>query len=188
MDVDRFLKASVDLYYSAPGFFNYSIPILIGGYLGFLWAGYGFGKWVQQSEIAGLKATNDAGKAQNDALKAQNDVGKERAIVMEERLKLAKEQQDISTKEAAALKNELGKLKGQIESRAPQLELQNSTSVIEGNLNRLIGASTAASHYLGHVSTGFDENGRLTWRPIRPDEEEKLLGLKPKTGAPSPKR
>ena len=159
MDVDKFLKASVDLYNLAPGFFNYSVPLLVGGYGAFLWSGYGFGKWVQQSEIAGLKAANDAGVAQNEALKAQNDIGKERAVVMEERLKLAKEQQDISTKEAAALKEELEKLKRQIESRAPQFELQNSTSVIEGNLNRLIGANTAASNYLGPVSTGFDEKG-----------------------------
>jgi hypothetical protein len=85
MDVDRLLKASVELYYSAPGFFNYSVPILVGGYIAFLWAGYGFGKWVQQSEIAGLKATNEAGKAQNDALKTTNDVLKERSGVLEER-------------------------------------------------------------------------------------------------------
>jgi hypothetical protein len=183
MDVDKFLKASIDLYYSAPAFFNYSVPILVGGYIGFLWAGYGFGKWVQQSEIAGLKAVNDAGKAQNDALKSQNDIGKERALVMEERLKLAKEQQDISTKEASALKAQLEKLKAQIQSNAPQLELQNSTSVIEGNLNRLIGANTAASEALGYISIGFDGEGRLKWRPIRPDEEEKHFGRKPQARA-----
>lgn len=112
-------------------------------------------------------------------MKAQNDIGKEKAGVMEERLKLAREQADISAKEAAELKGQLEKLKVQIQSRASQLELQTSTSVIEDNLSRLIDANTATSGYLGHVSTGFDEKGSRKWRPIRAEEAEKLLGRKP---------
>jgi hypothetical protein len=166
-----FVTAILDLYRLVPSFILWVIPTLVAGYVAFLWSGYALGKWVHQAEIAGLRSANDAAKAQNEALKAQNDVGKERALVMEQRLMLAREQQDISTKEATALKEQLEKLNAQIRSQASGFELQASANVIEGNLNRLMGANTAASEILGHISTGFDEKGQLKWRPIRGDEK-----------------
>jgi len=176
MDVDKFLKASVELYYSAPTFFNYSIPILIGGYVAFLWAGYGFGKWVQQSEIAGLKASNDAAKAQNDALKAQNDIGKERAGVMEERLKLAKEQADDAQGTVKELETEVDDLKSKIEANASSGEISNGLKRVRITTSRAIINSSAVSDTLsprGLIGGGILIKPRLGPSPYaRPPEEQ----------------
>jgi hypothetical protein len=148
MDVDKFLKASVDLYYSAPGFFNYSVPLLVGGYIAFLWSGYGLGRLVQKSEIDGLKATNEAGKAQNDALKAQNDIGKEKAGVMEERVKLAKEQVDDAKKKIEELKAEITQLKIKVDRKAPAAEVAAAFAHADLKASNILEANNAISSIL----------------------------------------
>lgn len=146
-----------EFYLSAPTFFNWAGPLLFVGISGVIWFAYWLGGKFADSEINGLKA---------------------QALVLDQRFSFAREQADLSTREATGLKAQLDSLKGQIEGHAPVPELQNSTSLIEVNLIRLIDANTAVSKSLGHVSTGFDSQGRLTWRPIRSDEAEELLKCK----------
>jgi hypothetical protein len=148
MDVDKFLKASLDLYYSAPGFFNYSVPILVGGYIAFLWSGYGIGKWVQQGEISGLKAASEAGKAQNDALKSTNDVLKEKVGVLDERVKLAKEQADKAKQEAEEFKAEADELRRKLEANSSRDELKRAFMHLDVKAANVLAANNAVSSTL----------------------------------------
>jgi chromosome segregation ATPase len=107
--------------------FKYSVPILVSGYFGFLWSGYGLGKWAQQGETAALKATIESSKAQNETAKAQNEslrtineVLKEKMGVFEERLKLASDQAEKAKKEAEELKAEVEKLERRLEADATE--------------------------------------------------------------------
>lgn len=149
-----FLTKGAEFYLSAPTFFNWAGPASAVGIGGVIWLAYWLGGKFADSEINGLRA---------------------QALALTQRVNFAKDQAEISTEEAAGLKARLDTLNKQIVRRATPMELQNSTSLIESNLVRLIGANTAASESLGHVSTGFDAQGRLTWRPIRPDEADELL-------------
>jgi hypothetical protein len=149
----NFLTKGAEFYLSAPIFFNWAAPLLLAGIGGIIWFAYWLGGKFADSEINGLKA---------------------QIAALDQRFNLAKDQTAISTKEATESKAQLERLKQQIENHAPLESLQNSTSLLEGNLIRMISANTAASESLGHVSTGFDEKGRLIWRPIRPDEEHLL--------------
>jgi hypothetical protein len=151
-DLQNFLTKAAELYLAAPLFFNWAAPIVVAFISGLVWLAYWLGGKFADSEINGLTA---------------------QALVLNQHVSFAKDQAEISAKEATGLKETLNE---QITRRATPIELQNSTSLIEGNLARLIGANTAASESLGHVSTGIDAQGRLTWRPIRPDEANELLG------------
>jgi hypothetical protein len=154
-DFQNFVTKAAELYSAAPLFFNWAAPIVVAFISGLVWLAYWLGGKFADSEINGLTA---------------------QALVLNQHVSFAKDQAEISAKEAAGLKARLETLNEQITRRATPVELQDSTSLIEGNLARLIGANTAASESLGHVSTGIDAQGRLTWRPIRPDEAEELLG------------
>lgn len=151
--VTNFLTTGALFYLSAPTFFNWAVPLLLAGIGAIIWVAYWLGGKFRDSEINGLKA---------------------QLAAIDQRFNLAKDQTAISTDEATASKARLELLKRQIENRAPMESLQNSTALLERNLIRMIGANNAASESLGHISTGFDEKGQLTWRPIQPDEKHLL--------------
>src|SRR5258708_7304086 len=154
----NFLTKGAEFYLSAPTFFNWAVPILLAGIGGIIWLAYWLGGKFADSEINGLKA---------------------QIAALDQRFSLAKDRTAISTNEATESRAQLERLKQQIENHAPLESLQNSTSLLEGNLIRMISANNAASESLGHISTGFDERGRLTWRPIRPDEKHVLEPVPP---------
>lgn len=153
-----FLSKGAELYLSAPQFFNWVIPAFFAFVAGAIWLAYWLGGKFADAEVKGLKAHIGA---------------------LDQRFSLAKEQTMVSTQEAVTTKTQLEVLKKQIEESAPREVLQNSRSVLEGNLNRVVSANNAASHSLGMVSVGFDERGQLKWRPILPGEAHLLEPLGP---------
>jgi hypothetical protein len=171
MDVDKFLKSAVDLYSSAPGFFNYSVPILVGGYVAFLWSGYGIGKWVQQGETAALKAAADAGKAQNDALKTTNDVLKERMGVLDERVKLAAEQAVKAKQEAEEFKAEAAELRQKLDTNASREDLRIAFYHLDTKAANLLTANTTVASTLGSPGEIYRDAPRLKMLDI--DREKK---------------
>jgi hypothetical protein len=160
MDIDRFLKASFDLYYAAPGFFN-SVPLLVGGYIAFLWSGYGLGRWVQQSEIASLKAINELSKAQTETLKSASDILKEKVGVLDERVKLAKEQADEAKKKAEEFKAEADKLRKRIEANAPSDELKSAFYHLDQKAANILSANNAISSTLTPTGSIYRDAPKL---------------------------
>ena len=152
-DFQNFLTKAVDFYLTAPQFFNWAAPIIVGAIAGTIWLAYWLGGKFADAEINGLKA---------------------QVAALDQRFSLAKEQTVVSMKEATDSKGQLEKLRQEINNRAPIETLQNSSKVLDANLNRVLSANTAASEILGYISTGFDDRGQLKWRPIRPDEERLL--------------
>jgi hypothetical protein len=146
-DFPNFLTKAAELYLAAPLFFNWAAPIVVAIVGGLIWLAYWLGGKFADSEINGLKA---------------------QIAALDQRFNFAKDQVASSTKEATDVRSQLDKLKGQIAVHAPVEQLQNSTALLEGNLNRLLTANTAASETLTHRSTGFDEAGQLIWKPILP--------------------
>jgi hypothetical protein len=155
-----FLTKAAELYMAAPAFFNWAAPIIVALIGGLIGVAYWLGGKFSESEVNGLKA---------------------QVALIDQRFNFAKEQLDLATTEASSLKTLIERLNRQVKGRAPALEVQNSTSLIEGNIGRLMGATGAASDWLGHVSTGFDDKGQLSWRPMRRDEAH-LLGPTGPTG------
>ncbi|SDK27662.1 MULTISPECIES: hypothetical protein [Bradyrhizobium] len=142
-----FLTKAADLYLAAPAFFNWAAPIFIAAIGGLIGLAYWLGGKFADSEINGLKAQMAA---------------------LDQRFSLAKEQTAVSAKEASDLKSQLEKLQHQITNRESTEVLTESSRVLTTNLNRMISANNAAQGYL--VSTGFDKNGELSWRPMTKEE------------------
>ncbi|WP_424632185.1 hypothetical protein [Bradyrhizobium sp. SYSU BS000235] len=149
MDVDQFLKSALALYHSAPSFVIWSAPILVGGYIGFLWSGYGFGRWVHNAELAGLKASNEALKAQSEATRTSNEVLKDKASVLEERVKLAQEQAADAKSKAEEFKAEADELKDKFSSEFASVGLQDAISHLDMKASNIVSANNAVSATLG---------------------------------------
>lgn len=145
--ITNFMTKAAEFYLSAPAFFNWAAPLLVVGIGGLVGLAYWLGGKLAEAENNGLKA---------------------QIAALDQRFNFAKEQAALSTKEAVDLKAQLEKLKSQIAGRASLLELQNSTAVLDGNLNRLMIANTAVADALDYHyrSFGFDGNGQLIWRKI----------------------
>jgi hypothetical protein len=162
-----FVNAVLDLYRLAPGFLLWVVPVLLSGYVAFLWSGYALGKWMHQAEIAGLKSANDASKAQNDALKAQNDIGKERAIVMEERLKLAKDQAEDAKNKSAELQRELAILKEKVDREPEGLRFRAAVAHADLKVSNIAAANNAVVSILNYPTV----SSRHTRIDVRSEQE-----------------
>lgn len=134
-----FATKAVDFYLSAPTFFNWAAPLLLGA-IGFLiWFAYFLGGKLSESENRGVKAENSA---------------------IEQRLKLAQEQAAISAKETEQLKTQVEALQKNIEDNASQFELQKSAAALDHNLNRIVSANEAAKFILKAEPGQFKVQGR----------------------------
>src|SRR5882762_6068153 len=122
-DFASFLSKGAEFYLSAPAFFNWGAPLVVGIVGGLIWLAYWLGGKFAESENTGLKA---------------------QIAAIEQRFNLAKEQTVIFTKEIADLGAQLDNLKAKIANHAPLKELQDSTALLEGNIGRLQNANTAA--------------------------------------------
>lgn len=149
----NFLIRAADFYLAAPTFFNWIGGLIVVVICATVWFAYWLGSKLSESSIAELK-----GKVE----------------VLEQRFIFAKDRADAATKEATDTKADFEKLKQQIASHAPREILQNSASVLEINLDRLVSANNSTSDVLGYVSTGFDKHGQLKWRPIGETEKHLL--------------
>ncbi|WP_315718848.1 MULTISPECIES: hypothetical protein [unclassified Bradyrhizobium] len=154
MDVDKFFKAAVDLYSAWPGLFQYSIPFLVTGYLGFLWSGYGVGKWAQQGEATALRA-------QNESLRTINEVVKEKMGVLEERPKLASEQAETAKKEAEELKAQAEKLDRQL--KADVIDASEAYSKAYVELHDLISSLNVKASSVSQANTAISTTLGAPW-------------------------
>jgi hypothetical protein len=141
----NFMTKAAELYLAAPMFFNWIVPTVVVAVGGLIWLAYWLG-----SKFA---------KAESDGLKAQ-------IAALDQRFNFAKEQTSVAGREIEGLRAELQKLKEQIAHNATALELQNSTAILDGKLNRALSANTASSDALSFRSVGFDKTGQLVWEPI----------------------
>ena len=146
----NFMTKVAELYLTAPSFFNWIGPALVVAVGGIIWLAYWLG-----SKFA---------KAESDGLKAQ-------IAALDQRFNFAKEQTLVAGREIEGLKVELTKLKEQLAHNPSVLELQNSTAVLDGKLNRALSANTASSDALSFRSVGFNSAGQLVWEPVTTPSE-----------------
>jgi hypothetical protein len=150
-----FITKATELYLTAPAFFNWAAPLLLACIAGLIWFAFWLGSKLSESQIEQLK-----GKAE----------------VLEQRVVFAKDRADAAVKEAKDTKAQLNTFMQKvdnlqkIDSQAAREAVRNAREALDHNINRLLSANTTTATVLGHISTGFDEHGKLKWRPLTSDE------------------
>jgi hypothetical protein len=137
----NFLAKLIELYLIAPAFFNWIVPVVVGGYVVFATSGYKVGKWYEAAGKEGLKSTNDALKTTNETLKEKNGV-------LEERVKLAREQAEDAKKKAEEFKAEAEELRKKVEANASREELKLAVRHLDIKASNILVANTAVSSTL----------------------------------------
>lgn len=143
---NNFMTKAAELYLSAPTFFNWAAPLLLACIGGLIWLAYWLGGKLSEARIEQLK-----GKVE----------------VLEQRFEFARDKADAASKEAADTKAKFEAFTQKIDSQAPREVILNAREAVGENIDRLLTANSSTTTALeGVISAGFDEHGKLKWRPM----------------------